>query len=230
MFIVFLRFAAQKARAGEFMEDHKRWIQQGLSDGAFVLVGTLQPQAGGAILAELLLRSRIVCFPGGFAHGDHLRTGAIARFSPIMGAVEAFAAAGGPVLGSCNGCQILSEAGLLPGVLMRNDHLQFRCDWQWLRVEATVGPWLSDVELGAGDVIRMPISHGEGWRQKATHACPSDWEVRREPVMRCSSAASRSRAFASISGLGLLIGLPSRSGSRRRSRPGRSRPGGPGGR
>jgi phosphoribosylformylglycinamidine synthase len=103
-----------------------------------------------------------VVLPGGFAHGDHLRTGAIARFSPVMGAVEAFAERGGPVIGSCNGFQILCEAGLLPGVLMRNDHLQFRCDWQWLRVERAVGPWLDATQLAPGDVIRLPISHGEG--------------------------------------------------------------------
>ena len=76
-----------------------------------------------------------VVLPGGFAHGDHLRTGAIARFSPVMRSVEAFAAAGGPVIGSCNGFQVLTEAGMLPGALMRNDHLEFRCDWQSLRVE-----------------------------------------------------------------------------------------------
>jgi phosphoribosylformylglycinamidine synthase len=103
-----------------------------------------------------------VVLPGGFAHGDHLRTGAIARFSPVMRAVEAFAAAGGAVLGSCNGFQILCEAGMLPGVLLRNDHLQFRCDWQWLRVERAVGPWLDSDEVAAGDVLRLPISHGEG--------------------------------------------------------------------
>ena len=101
-----------------------------------------------------------VVLPGGFAHGDHLRTGAIARFSPVMSAVEAFAAAGGPVLGSCNGFQILTEAGILPGVLLRNDHLEFRCDWQPLRVEHAAGPWLGD--LIAGETIRLPISHGEG--------------------------------------------------------------------
>jgi phosphoribosylformylglycinamidine synthase len=101
-----------------------------------------------------------VVLPGGFAHGDHLRTGAIARFSPIMGAVEAFAAAGGPVLGSCNGFQVLTEAGLLPGILLRNDHLEFRCDWQWLRVEGASGSWLGD--LAEGESIRLPISHGEG--------------------------------------------------------------------
>jgi phosphoribosylformylglycinamidine synthase I len=103
-----------------------------------------------------------VVLPGGFAHGDHLRTGAIARFSPIMRAVEAFAAAGGPVIGSCNGFQVLTEAGMLPGALMRNDHLEFRCDWQWLRVErpSAAPAWLGD--LADGDVISLPISHGEG--------------------------------------------------------------------
>jgi phosphoribosylformylglycinamidine synthase I len=103
-----------------------------------------------------------VALPGGFAHGDHLRTGAIARFSPVMRSVEAFAEAGGPVIGSCNGFQVLTEAGLLPGALMRNDHLEFRCDWQWLRVERPSGApaWLGD--LADGDVIRLPISHGEG--------------------------------------------------------------------
>jgi len=101
-----------------------------------------------------------VVLPGGFAHGDHLRTGAIARFSPVMQAVEAFAEAGGAVLGSCNGFQILTEAGILPGVLLRNDHLEFRCDWQPLRVERAAGPWLA--ELLPGETIRLPISHGEG--------------------------------------------------------------------
>ena len=103
-----------------------------------------------------------VVLPGGFAHGDYLRTGAIARFSPIMAGVAAFAEAGGPVIGSCNGFQVLCEAGMLPGALLRNDHLEFRCEWQWLRVEQPIGPWLSADELSPGDVIRMPISHGEG--------------------------------------------------------------------
>ena len=103
-----------------------------------------------------------VVLPGGFAHGDHLRTGAIARFSPVMRSVEAFADAGGPVIGSCNGFQVLTEAGMLPGALTRNDHLEFRCDWQWLRVERpqAAPAWLGD--LVDGDTIRLPISHGEG--------------------------------------------------------------------
>jgi phosphoribosylformylglycinamidine synthase len=129
-----------------------------------------------------------VVLPGGFAHGDHLRTGAIARFSPVMDAVRAFADAGGPVIGSCNGFQILCEAGLLPGVLMRNDHLQFRCDWQHLRVERTVGPWLSADELAPGDVIRLPISHGEG-RYYADDATLDRLESEGRVVLRYADAS-----------------------------------------
>jgi phosphoribosylformylglycinamidine synthase subunit PurQ / glutaminase len=128
-----------------------------------------------------------VVLPGGFAHGDHLRTGAIARFSPVMAAVEAFAAAGGPVLGSCNGFQILCEARMLPGVLLRNDHLQFRCDWQWLRVERPAGPWLADAEVAAGDVIRLPISHGEG-RYHADAEVLDDLERSGQVVLRYADA------------------------------------------
>ena len=98
--------------------------------------------------------------PGGFSYGDYLRAGAIARLSPVMGSVARFADAGGLVLGICNGFQVLCEAGMLPGVLMRNDHLQFRCQWVDLRVETAASPFTSS--LSAGSVIRMPISHGEG--------------------------------------------------------------------
>ena len=98
--------------------------------------------------------------PGGFSYGDYLRAGAIARFSPIMESVEAFASSGGLVIGICNGFQILCEAGLLPGVLMRNDHLQFRCQWVNLRVE-TAATRFTNVST-KGDVLTVPISHGEG--------------------------------------------------------------------
>ena len=98
--------------------------------------------------------------PGGFAHGDYLRAGAIARFSPVMPALVRFAERGGLVLGSCNGFQILCEAGLLPGALLRNASLQYRCQWVHLRVESTATPFTAS--LAAGRVLRMPISHGEG--------------------------------------------------------------------
>ncbi len=131
-----------------------------------------------------------VVLPGGFAHGDHLRTGAIARFSPVMGAVEAFANGGGPVIGSCNGFQILAEAGLLPGALMRNDHLEFRCDWQTLRVEssASSAAWLGD--LADGEVIRLPISHGEG-RYVADPATLDELETAGRVVLRYADADGR---------------------------------------
>jgi phosphoribosylformylglycinamidine synthase len=83
----------------------------------------------------------VVILPGGFSHGDYLRTGAIARFSPVMNAVKAFAAAGGPVLGICNGFQILLEAGMLPGAMLRNRDLKFHCEYVHLRVEQTDTPF-----------------------------------------------------------------------------------------
>jgi len=132
-------------------------------------------------------RADAVVLPGGFAHGDHLRTGAVARFSPIMSAVEAFAAAGGPVIGSCNGFQILTEAGLLPGALTRNDHLEFRCDWQTLRVEgpAASAAWLGD--LADGELISLPISHGEG-RYVADATTLDDLERQGRVVLRYADA------------------------------------------
>jgi phosphoribosylformylglycinamidine synthase subunit PurQ / glutaminase len=101
-----------------------------------------------------------VILPGGFAHGDYLRAGAIARLSPIMRAVAAFADAGGLVLGSCNGFQILTEAGLLPGALLPNDCLHYRCRWTHLRVESQQTPFTT--AMRPGQVVRMPISHGDG--------------------------------------------------------------------
>jgi len=102
-----------------------------------------------------------VVLPGGFSYGDYLRTGAIARFSPVMDAVMKFADAGRPVIGICNGFQILCESGLLPGLLIRNQSLQFRCEWVHLRREASANsPWLSSIPGGA--VLQIPISHGEG--------------------------------------------------------------------
>ena len=101
-----------------------------------------------------------IVLPGGFSYGDYLRCGSIARFSPIMGAVRGAADAGVLVLGICNGFQILCEAGLLPGTLMRNNGLLFRCENLHLRVENTDSPFTS--VLHKGQVLEIPIAHGEG--------------------------------------------------------------------
>ena len=101
-----------------------------------------------------------VIFPGGFSYGDYLRCGAIARFAPIMDAVRRHADAGRPIFGSCNGFQILCEAGLLPGALLRNDSLQFRCQPQYVRVERNDTGFSSACE--PGQTLLLPISHGEG--------------------------------------------------------------------
>ncbi len=101
-----------------------------------------------------------VIVPGGFSYGDYLRTGAIARFSPVMQAVQTFAANGGPVLGICNGFQILCEAGLLPGALVRNRSLQFRCEHIFLKTLTTDSPFTSVIP--PGKLLRVPIAHGEG--------------------------------------------------------------------
>ncbi len=117
--------------------------------------------------AEILFHDRhdlggadAVVIPGGFAHGDYLRTGAIARFSPIMEAVRRHAAAGGPVVGICNGFQVLCEAGLLPGALQKNAGLRFVCAPVRLRVETTDSVLTSEAE--PGQVLRIPVNHFEG--------------------------------------------------------------------
>jgi phosphoribosylformylglycinamidine synthase len=134
------------------------WSQQDFHE---VIVTVLKEQACYLWHKEADLKdSDCVILPGGFAHGDYLRTGAIARFSPIMGEVARFAEKGGLVLGSCNGFQILTEAGLLPGALLRNDCLHFRCKWVHVRVESQHTPFTTRMQRG--QVVRMPISHGEG--------------------------------------------------------------------
>jgi phosphoribosylformylglycinamidine synthase len=108
----------------------------------------LEPDVGGVVL------------PGGFSYGDYLRCGALARSAPVMDAVRAFAESGGPVLGICNGFQILCEAGLLPGVLRPNRKLEFLCADVTVTVESTRTPFTSD--LAAGDQLVIPVKHGEG--------------------------------------------------------------------
>ena len=101
-----------------------------------------------------------IILPGGFSYGDYLRCGAIARLSPVMDSVKKFANSGGLVIGICNGFQILCESGLLPGVLLPNDHLEFRCEWTHLRVEISNTAFSNTLE--SKQVISVPISHGEG--------------------------------------------------------------------
>ena len=110
---------------------------------------------------EDLRNAHAVILPGGFSYGDYLRTGAIARFAPAMNAVRGFADDGGPVLGICNGFQVLCEAGLLPGALIRNRSLSFVCRWIHVRSEGSA----DDRDRGRGfdgDVLQVPIKHGEG--------------------------------------------------------------------
>ncbi len=107
-----------------------------------------------------LKNSDVIILPGGFSYGDYLRTGAIARFSPIMNEVMEFAQSGGVVIGICNGFQILCESGLLPGVLLRNQSLLFSCKHVTLRVEQNTSRFTNENKVG--DVLRIPIAHGEG--------------------------------------------------------------------
>jgi phosphoribosylformylglycinamidine synthase len=132
-----------------------------------------------------LKRADVVVLPGGFSHGDYLRTGAIARFSPIMSAVAAFARDGGPVLGICNGFQILCEAGLLPGAMLRNRDLKFHCEHVRVRVEQIDTPFTC--RAARGQVLRIPIAHGEG-NYYAEPAVVTELEASRRVIFRYCNA------------------------------------------
>jgi phosphoribosylformylglycinamidine synthase subunit PurQ / glutaminase len=127
---------------------------------AIALVSGKRPEMVWHADTSLPARTDLVVLPGGFSYGDYLRCGAIAARAPIMSAVRTHAAKGGLVLGICNGFQILCEAGLLPGVLMRNARLKFMCREVYLRVERSDTPFSR--RYNAGDVIRVPVAHGEG--------------------------------------------------------------------
>lgn len=107
-----------------------------------------------------LLGSDVIILPGGFTYGDYLRSGAIAKFSPIMESVIKFANSGGKVIGICNGFQVLTESGLLPGALIRNEHLRFSCKYVHLKVTNNQTAYTS--ACNQGDVLKIPIAHGEG--------------------------------------------------------------------
>jgi phosphoribosylformylglycinamidine synthase subunit PurQ / glutaminase len=138
-----------------------------------------------------------VILPGGFSHGDYLRTGAIARFSPVMGAVRTFAERGGPVLGICNGFQILLECGLLPGAMLRNRDVQFHCEFVTLRVEATDTPFTS--RATEGQVLRLPIAHGEG-NYYAPPETMAQIEAERRVIFRYCNAYGETTDWANPNG------------------------------
>ena len=139
----------------------------------------------------------VVVLPGGFSYGDYLRTGAIARFSPVMGRVREFADAGGPVIGICNGFQVLLEAGLLEGALLRNRGLKFLCRHVHVRVEETDTPFSCGAAVG--QVLRLPIAHGEG-SYHAGRETVDALEANRQVVFRYCDAAGAATAAGNPNG------------------------------
>ena len=138
-----------------------------------------------------------VIIPGGFAYGDYLRAGALAKFAPIMEPIRKHAAAGGLVLGICNGFQVLTEVGLLPGALMRNQHLRFLSRDVLLRTEETNTPFTN--ELTAGQILRVPIAHGEG-NYFADEATLDELERNHQVIFRYSDDEGRLTSAANPNG------------------------------
>ena len=152
-----------------------------------------------------------IILPGGFSYGDYLRPGAIARFSPVMASVSRFAAEGGLVMGICNGFQILCEAGLLPGVLLPNAHLQYRCQWTNLRVDNTMTPYTDGCR--PGQVLRVPISHGDG-NYYADAATLADLERHGQVVFRYCTSEGEATSEANPNGAARNIaGICNRQGN-----------------
>ena len=139
----------------------------------------------------------VVVLPGGFSYGDYLRSGAIARFSPIMAQVSAFARAGGPVIGICNGFQVLLEAGLLPGGMRRNRHLKFICEHVHIRVEQTDTPFTLNAQTG--QVLRIPIAHGDG-NYYADAETVARLEADRQIIFRYTTSAGELSDAANVNG------------------------------
>ncbi|MDP9070800.1 MAG: phosphoribosylformylglycinamidine synthase subunit PurQ [Actinomycetota bacterium] len=157
---------------------------------------------GDAVLPDL----DAVVLPGGFAHGDYLRPGAIARFSPVMGAVERFAAEGGPVIGICNGFQVLTEAGLLPGALQKNAGLKFLCTTVEVRVETAKSALT--VAAAPGQVLRIPINHFEGNYTCSERALAELWDEDRVVLRYVVNPNGSTDAIAGICNAGRnVVGL-----------------------
>jgi len=152
-----------------------------------------------------------VVLPGGFSYGDYLRTGSIARFSPVMNEVVSFANKGGLVLGICNGFQVLTEAGLLPGVLMRNRDLKFICSRQTLRVENNTTPFTRD--YSAGQVVDIPVAHADG-NYFADEETVKELEGSGRVVFRYADAKGNVTAEANPNGsLSNIAGIVSEAGN-----------------
>ena len=149
--------------------------------------------------------------PGGFSYGDYLRCGAMARFSPIVAALKRFAERGGPVLGTCNGFQILCESGLLPGALVRNHHLHFVCESTRVRVERVAAPFTSRAR--EGQVLRIPIKHGEGAYTAAPDVL-ARLERNRQVMLRYCDAAGEVTPAANPNGAAANIaGIANEAGN-----------------
>jgi phosphoribosylformylglycinamidine synthase I len=152
-----------------------------------------------------------VVLPGGFSYGDYLRPGAIARFSPVMTSLEHFAAQGKLVIGICNGFQILCESGLLPGVLLRNDHLEYRCQWTYLKAENTSTAFTSQCKNG--QVLKIPISHYEG-RYYADDATLAELETDKRVILRYSTPTGQITESANPNGsLHNIAGIMNKKGN-----------------
>ena len=152
-----------------------------------------------------------VILPGGFSYGDYLRPGAIAKLSPVMDEIRAFADRGGLVLGICNGFQVLCESGLLPGALLRNEHLQFRCQWVNLRVDNASTAFTN--ECAPGQLLSVPISHGDG-NYFADEATITRLEERSQVAFRYVDAAGDATKEANPNGsLNNIAGITNEAGN-----------------
>jgi phosphoribosylformylglycinamidine synthase len=158
--------------------------------------------------SEELAGCDAIVLPGGFAYGDYLRTGAIARFSPVMKSVEKFARSGGIVLGICNGFQVLLEAGLLPGAMMRNAGLRFICRHVYVRVEQTDTP--ATCAASRGQMLKIPIAHNDG-NYICDEATLAGLEKNRQVVFRYTTADGSDDAAGNPNGsVGNIAGICSR--------------------